>query len=413
MPHLRLVHENKLTQVAGSATHPAINDFKSQTSTDTNFTITTSPVEGNIAVVAYLPEHNDSITMTVSAGQPVEQSIDNTRWGEARRADLLNVSTTLIYAYKRSSTAVTDNPGLVTYNFTSKIISTTTLANNWQKTIPAGTDQLYITVAVAYSTTTSDNVAITEWSPPVAVSDSLNNFTANIVYLYAVNTSTTSAPTLSTTDTCTYNFQANTLTGSIPANWSASQPVVASNQYLWVRAAAVGSVLETISSTTVEGTSTPTTSLSHNGKYISVYLDNLSQTSTFTVTFSQPVKVSRFIVGNYWSPKYNIPYGISVGYQDLSTQDRLAGGDVYTNPGPRHKTLSFELEYLHESDKFNLFKIFKSIGKVGCVFVSAFPQDPDQEKEQMYSIYGKFAELSQIVFSQYTRYTSSVSIEEF
>lgn len=237
MPHLRLVHENKLTQVAGSASHPTLNDFKSKTSTGTSFTLTTSSISGDVAVIAHLPEHNGSITMTIST------------------------------------------------------------------------------------------------------------------------------PSASRTET--------TVTGS---NAQAGYG---------------------------------------GGKYVAVYLTGVAARTSFSITFSQSVKVSRFIVGNYWSPKYNIPYGISVGYQDLSTQDRLAGGDLYTNPGPRHKTVSFELEYLHESDKFNLFKIFKSIGKVGCVFVSAFPQDPDQEKEQMYSIYGKFSDLSQIVFSQYTRYTSSIDIEEF
>lgn len=238
MPHLRLVYENKLTQVAGSASHPTLNDFKSQTSTGTSFTLTTSSISGDVAVIAHLPEHNGSITMTI----------------------------TTPYASRTESTV-----------------------------------------------TSSSN---------------------------------------------------------LPAGYG-------------------------------------------GGKYVAIYLTGVAARTSFAITFNQSVKVSRFIVGNYWSPKYNIPYGISVGYQDLSSQDRLTGGDLYTNPGPRHKTLSFELEYLHESDKFNLFKIIKSVGKTGSIFVSAFPGDTDLEREQMYSIYGKFSELSQIVFAQYTRYTSSVSIEEF
>ena len=34
MAHLRLIHDNKLTAVASSATHPTTNDYKSQTSTN-------------------------------------------------------------------------------------------------------------------------------------------------------------------------------------------------------------------------------------------------------------------------------------------------------------------------------------------------------------------------------------------
>jgi hypothetical protein len=66
MANLRLIHSNKLTQVAGSATHPATNDFKSQSATGTSFVLTTTAVSGNVAIVAYLPEHTGTITMTVT-----------------------------------------------------------------------------------------------------------------------------------------------------------------------------------------------------------------------------------------------------------------------------------------------------------------------------------------------------------
>lgn len=239
MPHLRLVYANKLTQVGGSSTHAALNEYKSQTAAaTTSYSLTTSSISGDIAVVAYLPEHTGAITMTITG----------------------------------LGSAVTD-------------------------------------------------------------------------------------------------------------------------------------------STVINGTSLP--SGYGGGKYIAFYATGVTSRTTFTVTFSTSVKVSRFIVGNYWSPKYNIPYGISVGFDDKTSTERLQSGDLYATNGPRNKTLQFQLEYLHETDKFNLYKVLKTIGKTGYVFVSAFPEDADKEREQMYSIYGKFSELSSIVYSQYTRYTSSVSIEEF
>ena len=150
------------------------------------------------------------------------------------------------------------------------------------------------------------------------------------------------------------------------------------------------------------------------GKYYTIYLPNITTSkTTFTVVFTQQVKVSRVIVGNYWSPKYNFPYGIQVGFTDTSTYERLHSGDLYTTKGPRYKTMQFDLEYLDPTDKTIFFNILKSIGKAGYLFVSAFPEDADKNKEQMYSIYGKLSSLSDIVYSQYTRYTSSVEIEEF
>lgn len=72
-----------------------------------------------------------------------------------------------VYAYKRSATAPIDNPGAVTYDFVTGSISTATLANSWSKTIPAGTSPLYVVVASAVSSTSTDSIAAGEWSTPV------------------------------------------------------------------------------------------------------------------------------------------------------------------------------------------------------------------------------------------------------
>jgi hypothetical protein len=237
MPNLRIIHTNVLTQVDGNATHPTINDYKSQTFFSNTFTLTTASISGNVAIVAYLPEHTGSITMTIT-GFP------------------------------------------------------------------------------------------------------------------SVTESTVSAPT------------------TLP------------NAY-------------------------------GGGKYVAIYLSNVTARTTFTVTFSANVKVSRFIVGNYWSPVHNIPFGITTGYTDTTTSERLQSGDLYSTPGPRNKTMQFELQYLTDSDKYQFFSILKSTGKLGSLFVSAFPENTDKEQEQMFSIYGKLTNLNAINYAQYTRYATSVELEEF
>lgn len=412
MAHLRLIHDNKLTAVAGSAVHPTTNDYKSQTSTNTSFTLTTSSVSGNVAVVAYLPEHNGSITTIVSTNQVTTQTIENTRWGVSKRADLLNNLTTLVFAYKRSATIPIDNPGTVNYNFTTETLEGTT-SNGWTSTVPAGTSQLYVTSAVAYDSDNSDIIASTEWSLPVAVTDMLDNLYTKIVYIYAVNTSNVTSPDLSTLGTCSYNLLTDSLTGTIPSNWFLVPPVLQPGERLWVRAVAM-LVPNTLRIT--ESTSTFNESLPAGyggGKYVAAYFSNLLPSTVYYINFSTSVKISRFVVGNYWSPKYNIPFGISTGYSDTSSSERLQSGDLYSTPGPRNKTMQFQLEYLSDEDKFQFFAILKTVGKLGCVFVSAFPQDTDKNREQMFSIYGKLNNLSQITYAQYTRYTSSVELEEF
>lgn len=148
------------------------------------------------------------------------------------------------------------------------------------------------------------------------------------------------------------------------------------------------------------------------GKYVAKYIALGSATTSFTVTFSQAVKVSRFIVGNYWTPQFNTSYGIELGYTDASDYERLQSGDLYTINAPRNKYLTFNLEYLVDAEKFKMFDIIKSVGKSKPLFISVFPEDTDKEKEQMYSIYGKLSNMPGITYALFTKYTTSLNLEE-
>ena len=100
-------------------------------------------------------------------------------------------STALVYAYKRSATAPTDNPGAVDYSFSTNSITTATLANSWQKTIPSGSDPLYVVVATASSSTSTDSIAADEWASPVLLvqngTNGTNGLNTATVFLYARN----------------------------------------------------------------------------------------------------------------------------------------------------------------------------------------------------------------------------------
>lgn len=173
---------------------------------------------------------------------------------------------------------------------------------------------------------------------------------------------------------------------------------------------------------TVTGQSgvTETTTSSYNsqvigyggGKYIAKYFTLASPTTSFTITLSTSVKVSKIIIGNPITLTYNIGYGISVGYEDQSSNERLQNGDVYNIPAPRNKTMSFALQYIHPNDKFKLFDLAKQLGKSKPVFVSAFPDDDDKEREQMFSIYGRFNSPGNISFATFEMYASNLQVDE-
>jgi hypothetical protein len=177
----------------------------------------------------------------------------------------------------------------------------------------------------------------------------------------------------------------------------------------------IGPVTMTVSGSVSENTtsSNTTPNVAFGGvKYVAAYL-TVSGSTSFTVSFNKSVKISRFIIGKYWSPTHNVGYGVSVGYNDATTIERLQSGDQYVVKQPKSKTLQFDLQYLNEADKFQLFDILRVQGKATPIFVSVFPQDTYQDKEQMYSVYGRFNTLSNIAHTTYTMYSSTIQLEEF
>ena len=149
------------------------------------------------------------------------------------------------------------------------------------------------------------------------------------------------------------------------------------------------------------------------GKYLAAYINIPSSTTSMTLTTSRKVKVSKLLVGNYWSPIYGTPYGPSISMVDTSEVTRLQKGDAYVIPGPRHKTLQLDLQYLVDTDRDYLFNIISNISKTSGIFISVFSSSIDQEQEQVYSIYGKLTAPPGISHAMYSMYASSVQLEEF
>jgi len=108
------------------------------------------------------------------------------------------VKTALVYAYQRSSSALSTNPGAVTVNLNNGTISTATLANSWKKEIPSGTDPIYVVAASAAGTGSSDNIAANEWSAPVVLAQ--NGTDADALTVTSSYNSSTGETTLTFSD---------------------------------------------------------------------------------------------------------------------------------------------------------------------------------------------------------------------
>lgn len=124
------------------------------------------------------------------------------------------------------------------------------------------------------------------------------------------------------------------------------------------------------------------------------------------------LEISRILCGQYWSPAFNTDFGITLDYVDQSSHSRAQSGNIITDIGPSHKTLSFSLNFMSTSDRNYLIQIMRLNGMRKPIFVSIFPNDTDLEKEYNYQIYGKLSSNPTITHPMYSIYTSTINIEE-
>ncbi len=150
-----------------------------------------------------------------------------------------------------------------------------------------------------------------------------------------------------------------------------------------------------------------------NNRYAIVYFTATSTGSyslSITVTTTSSIlEISRLIVGECWSPKFNLSLGYNLAIEDSSKTDRLLSGASVVDSGTITKNVNFSLPYLSPSES----KIVQSIQRSrNCVFVSMFPSDSDPDREQLFQLYGRINNLAPINHDIFTKFSTSVSIEE-
>lgn len=124
------------------------------------------------------------------------------------------------------------------------------------------------------------------------------------------------------------------------------------------------------------------------------------------------IEVSRLIVGNYWSPTYNFPYGLGLGHKNTGSTERSEAGDLISVVGSQNPVLTFDLAYMDTMDKNEMVRLIQKRSTHSPIFVSLFPENAaDPVKEQMYQIYGKLAQTPGVTHFTLDMYNSQVEVE--
>lgn len=136
-------------------------------------------------------------------------------------------------------------------------------------------------------------------------------------------------------------------------------------------------------------------------------------TITDTLNTSGYIEASRLVIGSYWSPRYNTSFGMSVVARDTSTSNRTESGDLVSNQGTQFSSMKFDLNWLTPVDRVQLTTLLRKLGTNKPLFISLFPDcTEDWGKEQMYQIFGKLSQSSDVSHPIFGIYSSQIDIEE-
>jgi len=157
-------------------------------------------------------------------------------WVERGQDGAPGVSTAEVYLYKRSDTPLSAHgmTGTFTYTFGDATLAGGNL-NGWTKTIPAGSEQLYVIAASAASNAATDTIAANEFSAPTPLSqagaDGANGFNSATIMLFQRAASAPAVPA----GTLTYTFSTGALSGTV-SPWSTTAPAHNGNP-IWMTTA--------------------------------------------------------------------------------------------------------------------------------------------------------------------------------
>lgn len=149
-------------------------------------------------------------------------------WTLIKGADGINgtngINNATVYLYQRATSAPTRPNSNLTYTFATKTISGSALGN-WQQTIPTGTNPVWLTIATANSSDSTDTIGSSEWTTPIRLDGQdgapgvgIDGYNQATLYLYKRDSSTPTAPTA----TVTYTFSNGSFTA--PTGWSKQIP---------------------------------------------------------------------------------------------------------------------------------------------------------------------------------------------
>jgi hypothetical protein len=170
-------------------------------------------------------------TVTVAAGDLVQDGAP----GAPGAPGAGGTNTAIIYLYQRATSAPALPSSTLTYTFATNALTGT--LGSWSRTIPGGTNPIYVTVATASGTGATDTIAAGEWAATVVLAQNgtAGSAGSNAATVYLFQRTTTSTPPALPSAAVTYTFATGVTTG-VNNGWVRTMPTTG-GPYRWMTTA--------------------------------------------------------------------------------------------------------------------------------------------------------------------------------
>ena len=144
----------------------------------------------------------------------------------------------------------------------------------------------------------------------------------------------------------------------------------------------------------------------NNGNIVKVVIDldddNASQPNSY-------LEAGCLVIGEYYEFTYNPNYGVNVKAMYSDKEERSQAGDLITTSGNLNKSLNFNLGWIDAQGRDQVANMFKQ--STTPIFISLYPEDTDNTREQDGQIYGKIQN-NGYGHTFYNNYATTVPVKE-
>lgn len=288
---------------------------------------------GKLAVSAMSVDSGYVDISAAKSGQPTVTkrfSLSKSRAG-ANGATGLNSATVMLFRRAASAPALPSTTA--TYTFSTGVL--TGHNNSWTQTVPAADgNPLWMTLATASGTSTTDTIASGEWAAVAKIaqdgatgSPGTNGLNTAVVTLYKRGAAAPAAPS----GTFTYTFATGVLSGGTPNGWTQAVPATDGNPLWAIQASAVGS--STTDTIAAAEFSSPTKIVQDGATGVKGDTGATGARGSITAYISGQTAWSDTVANNYFTTNYSgvkVLNDVVTQYGTGFSQTRFWNGSAWT-----------------------------------------------------------------------------------